>query len=158
MIYITLGSQKFQFNRLLRYVDELIEQKAIEADVFAQIGFSDYLPKNYKYKDFLARADFMIMMNKADVVITHGGTGAIVNALKAGKKVIAVPRKKSFHEHVDDHQEQIVNSFVMQNTILGASNKQELRTSLQIIENKKFDTFKSNNQNFIECLKTHIDS
>ena len=46
MVFITLGSQKFQFNRLLRAVDELIEKKVIQEDVFAQTGYSDYEPKN----------------------------------------------------------------------------------------------------------------
>ncbi|MFR2213953.1 MAG: glycosyltransferase [Ruminococcus sp.] len=30
-------------------------------------------------------------MGKADIVITHGGTGAIIGAVKKEKKVIAVP-------------------------------------------------------------------
>ena len=42
-IFITLGSQKFQFNRLLEAVDELCEKGTVDAeDVFAQIGYSDY--------------------------------------------------------------------------------------------------------------------
>lgn len=58
-IFITLGSQKFQFNRLLKAVDELCERGTIEAaDVFAQIGYSDYLPKNFNYKKFLDRDEF----------------------------------------------------------------------------------------------------
>ena len=37
-IFITLGSQKFQFNRLLKAVDELCENHTVAAeDVFAQI-------------------------------------------------------------------------------------------------------------------------
>ena len=39
-IFITLGSQKFQFNRLLKAVDELCEKGTVDAeDVFAQIGY-----------------------------------------------------------------------------------------------------------------------
>lgn len=52
-IFITLGSQKFQFNRLLKAVDELCEKGTVDAeDVFAQIGYSDYLPKNFSYASF----------------------------------------------------------------------------------------------------------
>lgn len=48
-IFITLGSQKFQFNRLLKAVDELCEKGTVDAeDVFAQIGYSDYLPKKFQ--------------------------------------------------------------------------------------------------------------
>ena len=51
MILITVGSQKFQFNRLLSKIDELIEKKVITDKVFAQIGVSDYKPKNYEFQD-----------------------------------------------------------------------------------------------------------
>lgn len=82
MIFITLGSQKFQFNRLLKAVDKLYTNE----EIMAQIGYSDYLPKNYKYKKFLDRDEFSYYMKKADIVITHGGTGAIMGALKRKKK------------------------------------------------------------------------
>ena len=65
-IFITLGSQKFQFNRLLKAVDELCEKGTVDAeDVFAQIGYSDYLPKNFNYKKFLDRDEFSKEMGKA---------------------------------------------------------------------------------------------
>ena len=111
-IFITLGSQKFQFNRLLKAVDELCEKGTVDAeDVFAQIGYSDYLPKNFSYKKFLDRDEFSNEMEKANIVITHGGTGAIIGAVKKGKKVIAVPRRAKYGEHVDDHQLQLIKQF-----------------------------------------------
>ena len=111
-IFITLGSQKFQFNRLLIAVDKLCEKKIIcGEDVFAQIGYSDYVPKNYRYNNFLDREEFSMEMGKADIVITHGGTGAIIGAVKKEKKVIAVPRLAKYGEHVDDHQLQLIKQF-----------------------------------------------
>ena len=110
MIFITLGSQKFQFNRLLKSVDELIEG-GLDEEVFAQIGYSNYKPKNYKYKEFLDREEFSEVINCSDIVITHGGTGAIIGAVKKRKKVIAVPRLAKYGEHVDDHQLQLVSQF-----------------------------------------------
>ena len=50
-------------------------------------------------------------MEKANIVITHGGTGAIIGAVKKGKKVIAVPRLAKYGEHVDDHQLQLIKQF-----------------------------------------------
>ena len=92
MIFVTVGSQKFQFNRLLKEIDKLIEDKIIDSDVFAQIGVSDYIPKNYKYIKFLTSEEFNKYLNNCDMVITHAGTGVIVNAVKLEKKVIAIPR------------------------------------------------------------------
>lgn len=51
-IFITLGSQKFQFNRLLIAVDKLCEKNIICGDdVFAQTGYSDYVPRNFSYNN-----------------------------------------------------------------------------------------------------------
>ena len=80
MIFVTLGSQKFQFNRLLKTIDELIENGYLTDEVFAQTGYSDYIPLHFNYKDFLDREEFAKKQDEANIVITHGGTGAIVGA------------------------------------------------------------------------------
>ena len=58
MIFVTLGTQKFQLNRLLKQLDKYIEQGQITDKVIAQIGYSDYLPKRYEYIDFLNKTEF----------------------------------------------------------------------------------------------------
>ena len=58
MIFLTVGSQKFQFNRLLKKIDNLVEIGIIQEEVIAQIGYSDYIPKNFKYKQFMDRDEF----------------------------------------------------------------------------------------------------
>ena len=66
MIFITVGSQKFQFNRLLRKIDDLIQNGVIAEKVFAQVGYSDYIPRNFAYKQFLDREEFAAMLTHAD--------------------------------------------------------------------------------------------
>lgn len=62
-IFITLGSQKFQFNRLLIAVDKLCEKKVISGeDVFAQTGYSDYVPRNYSYNNFLDSMAYQVLI------------------------------------------------------------------------------------------------
>lgn len=92
MIFITLGSQKFQFNRLLREIDRLCANKEVKEDVFAQIGYSDYIPQNYKYVNFMDREEFNKKMDEVDLIITHGGTGAIIAAVKKKKKSHSSPK------------------------------------------------------------------
>ena len=72
MIFVTLGSQKFQFDRLLKKIDELIQNGELKDKVFAQIGYCDYVPQNYEYKKFLNREEFGMSMEKSSIVITHG--------------------------------------------------------------------------------------
>lgn len=58
--FVTVGSQKFQFNRLLEEVDRLVEEKIKPDEVFAQIGYSTYEPRYYSYKKFLNKEEFLI--------------------------------------------------------------------------------------------------
>lgn len=107
MIFVCVGSREYQFNRLLAKIDELIADGELNEKVFAQIGQSDYLPKGYDYERFMSIDDFKEYQKKADIIISHGGTGALIGALKLGKQVIAVPRLEKYGEHIDDHQIQI---------------------------------------------------
>lgn len=157
LIFITLGSQKFQFNRLLIEIDKLIENGIIKDSIFAQIGYSDYHPKNYDFKSFLDRDEFIEKINIADVVITHGGTGAIVGALKKEKKVIAVPRLSKYEEHVDDHQIQIVNQFSELNLICGLADCTELGAEISKIYNTSYSKYLSNTENIIQDITRFIE-
>lgn len=157
MIFITLGSQKFQFNRLLIEIDRLISNGKLEEEVFAQIGYSDYRPKYYKYKEFLSRDEFKEMINRCDKVITHGGTGAIVGAIKQGKKVIAVPRLKKFGEHVDDHQLQIINEFENMNFIKSATDIKDLENTILKMETLNLKPYISNTNNIIDSIESFIN-
>jgi len=53
LIFVCVGSREYQFDRLLKKIDELIEQGKITDKVFAQIGQSNYVPKYYEYKRYL---------------------------------------------------------------------------------------------------------
>ena len=152
MIFITLGSQKFQFNRLLEAVDEL---KTGE-EIFAQIGYSDYKPKNYKYKEFLDRDEFSSVMDKSDIVITHGGTGAIIGAVKKGKKVIAIPRLAKYGEHVDDHQIQLICQFKELNLIY-ACEDMDLEKALETVKKTEYKAYQSNTNRIIKSLEEFIE-
>jgi len=151
MIFITLGSQKFQFNRLLKAVDEL----NLKEEIFAQIGYSDYIPKNFKYKRFMDRNEFSSYINKSDIIITHGGTGAIMGALKKGKKVIAIPRLSEYGEHVDDHQLQIIEEFKELN-LLYSCEDMDIEKALNIVKIKDFKKYKSNTETIINSIENFI--
>lgn len=158
MIFVTLGSQKFQFNRLLKEIDRLIEENKINEEVFAQIGYSDYKPKNYRYKKFLDRDEYSIIISKADKVITHGGTGAIISAVKQDKKVIAVPRLGKYGEHVDDHQLQIVEEFKKLDMIECTLEINELEKSINLLKNCEFKKYISNTEKIINSIEAFLES
>ena len=157
MIFVTVGSQKFQFNRLLKQIDELVETKVINESIFAQIGNSDYVPKNFQCKKYLNRDEFREIMDQSNIVITHGGTGAIIGAVKKNKKVIAVPRLKKYGEHIDDHQIQLLKEFDEMDLIYSCYEVNELGEAIISIKEKIYKKYNSNTSNIIDSLRKYIN-
>lgn len=157
MIFVTVGSQKFQFDRLLEAVDALVASEGVKGGAFAQTGACTYKPKNMQHEAFLDRESFRAQMDACDVAITHGGTGAIIGAVKAGKKVIAVPRLAQYGEHVDDHQIEIVKQFGDMGLIEPCLNLVELPEAYARALEKSYLPYKSNTEKFCVDLADYID-
>lgn len=120
MIFVTVGSRKYPFDRLFRKLDELYEDGTLTEPMFAQIGTSTYRPKLYIYKNFISPEEFDEKINEADIVVSHGASGSIMKALNAGKKVIAVTRLEKYGEHINDHQIQNNEAFSSNGYVLMA--------------------------------------
>lgn len=136
MIFVTVGSRNYPFNRLFEKLDELCENGVIKEKIFAQIGTSTYQPKNYDYKDFISQEEFLEKIKEADIVISHGASGSIMKALNEDKKVIVVTRLEKYGEHINDHQIQNNEAFASNNYVLDAGLELEkLEECLKKIKN-----------------------
>ncbi len=158
MIFVTLGSQKFPFDRLLKKLDDMVEDGTICEPIFAQTGASTYIPQHYEAVAFLDRDTFSQNMAKADFVITHAGTGAIIGAVKAGKKVIAVPRLSKYGEHVDDHQVQIIDQFADMGILQPCYDTQDLPNAYKEAKEKDFVPYVSNTQRILTDIETYLEN
>lgn len=156
MIFVTTGSQKFQFNRLLVKLDELVSNGVICEEVYAQIGASDYEPRHYAYTAFMDREAFAEKMRECDIVITHGGTGVIISAVKQGKRVIAVPRLARYGEHVDDHQVQLLKQFDGMNLICACYELGKLEQYIRDIRQMHFEPYVSNTDTIIRDIEAYL--
>lgn len=130
MIFVCLGTQIFQFNRLVEKLDDLVRYGYIKEEIVAQIGATDYIPQNFFFKRYMDKPEFEEYLKKADLIITHGGTGAIISASKLGKNIIAIPRLAKYKEHVDDHQLQIVDLLSNKGYIRAVYNMDDLICSI----------------------------
>lgn len=158
MILVTLGTQDNSFERLLKEIDKCIENGYIREEVIVQAGKTKYNSKRLKIYDFLSKNKMEEYIKKSNYIITHGGVGSIITALKENKKVIAIPRKKEYKEHVNNHQEQIVENFNNSGYIIGVNDVIDLQDALKkipIFEPKKY---KSNTNNFIDLVENYIDN
>lgn len=130
MTFVTLGTQDFPFNRLLELVDRLVEEGVLRDEVFAQVGYSTYAPKNYSCVDFLNPAEYSRRIAQADLIIAHAGVGTIMSCLSSRRKLIVVPRSKVHGEHVDDHQFEIAEEFARKGYLLAADNYDALKSAV----------------------------
>lgn len=156
MIYVAVGTQKFQFNRLLIQMDRLIAEGKIHSEVFAQTGHSDYRPKHYKYKDFLNKDEYEKYIKNCEILVTHSGVSTIVTALKYSKPVIVFPRLAKYGEHVDDHQVQIATSFGEKNLILVCGEKDDLGLMLEKARNYVFEKYVSQRSIAVETIRNYL--
>ena len=156
MIFVTLGTSDYPFTRLLKQIDDLIENNIIK-NIIVQCVNEDYHPKNFTIIKNLDKKEFNEYLKKAEVVITHGGVGTIIDCIKMGKKVIAFPRKAEYGEAKNNHQEQIINNLKNTGSILtGEIN--DLAKLLEKVKTLKKIKLKSNNKNFNYQLCKIIDA
>jgi len=106
MIFITVGTERFQFDRIIKIIDEAVVTKKMEGEVFGQIGSCAYKPKSFSYKEFISFDEMICNIKRADIVISHAGVGSLLLCANFGKIPILFPRKSALSEHVDDHQEE----------------------------------------------------
>lgn len=104
MIFATVGTSTFAFDRLLRGVDEL----GLADELVVQFGACTYVPRASVARDFMSYSEVMENMRRARAVVCHGGVGSILTALNVGRIPIVVPRRRRFDEAVDDHQVDLV--------------------------------------------------
>ena len=154
MVYVSLGTQDKKFPRLLQEVDKMIEKGIIKDEVIAQIGQTKYESKNMKLYDYLSKEDVLKYMKESRFIITHGGVGTILDALKLNKKVIAVARLKLYKEHVNDHQLQIIKEYTKLGYILDGT--YDLEKALFDVNEFIPNQYVSNNENFVNLIEEYI--
>lgn len=106
MIFITIGTVKFSFDRLSKFVN-VLTQKRSDTKFIIQSGSTKSFVKrpNVEIKKLFTPSQVISFMKKAELVITHGGEGSIYTTLRHSKnKPLVCPRLSRFGEHVDDHQ------------------------------------------------------
>lgn len=156
-IFVTLGTQKFQFDRLLKKLDELIVQEKIKKeDLIVQCVYSEYQPQNFEMFAMKPQNEIEDIMKDVDLVITHSGTGSIITSLKLEKKIIIVPRLKKYGEHVDDHQVELADVFKEKVNVIVVNDMDKLNDAIEESKTHKFGKWESNNKEMINSIDKSI--
>ena len=138
MILVLLGTQNNSFYRLLEEIEKNVESGNIKEEVVVQAGYTKFEPKTQKQKikvfNTIPKKELEELIEKSNLVISHGGVGSMVTANQKGKKVIAVPRYKKYHEHVNDHQVETIEIFAKKGYVMPLKNVQELEQAIKDIK------------------------
>ncbi len=137
MIFVILGTEKFQFDRLVQEIDSLIENKTITDEVFVQIGSCKYVPKYYRYKKFMSFEQMRSNIEKSSIIIAHAGAGTTLLCVQMGHRPIIVPRQKIYSEHIDDHQVSFSKKFETTGLVDVVYNIKDLKTHYENHPQKK---------------------
>ena len=96
-ILVTVGST--DFDGLVRAMDDLAPE--LRDEVVMQIGAGAYEPCHasawFRYAPSLEG-----YYDRADVVVSHGGLGTVMEALRKGKKLVAASNPDRYDTHQDD--------------------------------------------------------
>lgn len=152
LIFVCVGSRSYPFDRLFKKLDILVENNTITDRIFAQIGTSTYIPKNFEYKRYLSPEEFRENIEKSSLVISHGASGSIMQALNSEKPVIAVTRLEKYGEHINDHQIQINEAFSMNGYVKAVIDLDDLDEALESYKEKKLVLKKWENTNKMSVI------
>lgn len=154
MVLVTLGTQTQKFERLLN----AIEDSNIKDEIIVQAGgSSDFQSQKMQIMKFINYEEMNKLIEKAEIIITHGGTGSIIMPLQKNKKVIACARLEKYGEHINDHQKELVSIFAEEGYILELHENEKLDDVLKKLNNWQPKKYVSNTDNFIKKLKEEID-
>lgn len=153
MIFVTVGTQKQQFVRLLEMLENSKELK--DDEIIVQAGHTKYESKRLKIFDFISFEEMEKYIDDAEFVICHGGVGSIFTALKKNKKVLVVPRISKYKEHINDHQLEICKQLEKDGYILYLKEDKDFDKMVKIIRKRKNKEYVSD-RSFIDILKKEI--
>lgn len=158
MVLVLLGTQNNSFHRLLEEIEKLKNKDIIKDKVIVQAGHTKYESNQMELLDLIPKEKLDKYINEADIIITHGGVGSIISAIKENKKTIAVPRLHKYNEHVNDHQKQIVQMFDKKGYIIGLNDVAELEETIKKIDTFKPNKYQQNNEKMLKIISDFINN
>ncbi|WP_113651841.1 glycosyltransferase [Pedobacter namyangjuensis] len=152
MIFITVGTANKGFDRLIQKCDELALKYGLS--FFAQIGSSQFTPKNIPYKRWLNKEEITKYYQDASAFIIHGGFGTLSEILRIGKPIVVVPRTFENGEAVND-QSDLSSKLAALGFVINVTDMEMLEPAINAINTTSLKSYNLNS-NIPEILKESI--
>lgn len=155
LIFATVGAT-LPFKRLERAIVELKRSGRIPERVVLQVGRSTERHEpvaGLEIVEDLPFGELQDLLERADVVVCHAGTGSIITALSKSCGVVAMPRSLKHGDHYDNHQEEIAGVFANRGLIQTADDSQSLLTALEQARKAPRHKVRMNHQRLVAYLE-----
>lgn len=96
MIFVTVGTT--DFDALVAEMDRIAP--SLGEEVVAQIGRGRYEPANLRW--FRTAPSLEPYYRQADLVVSHGGLGTVIEVASVGKPLVALSNPDRYDRHQDD--------------------------------------------------------
>jgi UDP-N-acetylglucosamine transferase subunit ALG13 len=125
LVLAVVGTDHHPFDRLVDWMTEWLRSVPGPVECLIQHGTAAP-PEVGGGIPYLDHPQLVELMGRAVAVVTHGGPATIVDCRRLGRLPIAVPRRKQFGEHVDDHQVRFVERIAADGIVREARSAAEL--------------------------------
>lgn len=107
LIFVTIGTTNFQFERLFLAVDRIVTTTNRKLYLIVQTGNSYYKWQydNLVLKSYITPKELISYIKKAERIITHAGSSTLYLIAKYAKNTpLVIARQSKYQEIVDAHQ------------------------------------------------------
>ncbi len=111
MLLITVGTEQYQFNALMHWIELLIKYQLINEEIVVQYGSSTYVPDGSKAYRWLSDQEFFDLIDRASLIISHCDEGIAQLLEDKDTSYVLVPRLQRFREYIDNHQMESADDF-----------------------------------------------
>jgi UDP-N-acetylglucosamine transferase subunit ALG13 len=126
VIFVTLGTQAFPFDRLLRTLESLPGAE----ELVIQCARSSFRPARATWHDDLPHGELVELIRRARAIVCHAGVGSVLTALQEGRRPIVVPRLREYGEAVDDHQVMFARRLAVTGRVILIEDLEELAPTI----------------------------
>lgn len=100
--FVSVGNGREPFNRLIKGVTAVVQQ--LPQPVIVQHGHTPLNCSMCAGVQFVSMSEFERMIKQAELLILHAGAGSVIQAVRARKVPVVMPRRARYRECIDDHQ------------------------------------------------------
>ena len=155
LAFATVGAT-LPFPRLIDWIERARQEGLLPPELIVQTGTGGRAIADAECHEGLPFDIVGQILDEADIVICHGGTGSIITALQRGCHVIVIPRQYALGEHYDDHQSEIADAFALRGLLQVARDYPAFVAALSAVKARTPRMATTNPQALAEWLRAYI--